>query len=64
MAYYTIAHFLQGSVDGQTVGPAGIKPEQLTRKVWDYIFLGGSYPGDSGIPEETLKKLKHEFDYW
>jgi len=65
MAYYTVAHLLQGGdIYGSTVGPAGIKPEQLTRKVWDYIFLGTNYPSDCGIPEETLKKLRYEFEYW
>lgn len=34
MCYYTIAHLLHGGVlDGSKVGPAGIKPEQLTREV-------------------------------
>lgn len=65
MAFYTIAHLLQGGViDGSSVGPAKIKPEQLTRKVWDYIYLEAAYPSDCGIPEETLKKLRHEFNYW
>lgn len=65
MAYYSIAHLLQGGiVDGSKVGPAGISPKQLTRKVWDYIFLRGSYPSDCGIPEATLQKLRQEFEYW
>jgi leucyl-tRNA synthetase len=34
MAYYTIAHLLQGGVmDGSKAGPAAIKPEQLTYEV-------------------------------
>jgi leucyl-tRNA synthetase len=33
-AFYTVAHLLQGGViDGSQVGPAGIRPEQLTREV-------------------------------
>mmetsp|Transcript_18753 Transcript_18753/g.30824 ORF Transcript_18753/g.30824 Transcript_18753/m.30824 type:complete len:1084 (+) Transcript_18753:230-3481(+) len=65
-AYYTIAHLIQGGVvDGSAVGPAGIKPEELTRPVWDYIFLGKEYPkGQTNISEETLKHLRREFDYW
>jgi len=64
MAYYTVAHLLQGKVDGSAPGLLNIKPEQLTRKVWDYIFLEGEYPADSGIPEELLKKCRAEFKYW
>jgi leucyl-tRNA synthetase len=34
MAYYTVAHLLQGGViDGSRVGPAGISADQLTREV-------------------------------
>lgn len=41
MAYYTVAHLLQGGVlDGSQTGPLGVKPEHLTRAAWDYIFLG------------------------
>lgn len=65
MSYYTIAHLLQGGTfDGSKTGPSGIKPEQLTRKVWNYILLGEAYPEDCGIKEETLKKLRTEFEYW
>jgi len=64
MAFYAVANSLQGGVlNGSKTGPAGIKPEQLTRKVWDYIFLGAPYP-ETDIPEETLKKLRREFNYW
>jgi leucyl-tRNA synthetase len=65
MAFYTVSHLLQGGViDGSQVGPSGIKPELLTRKVWDHIFLNAPYPSDCQIPEETLKTLKKEFNYW
>jgi leucyl-tRNA synthetase len=31
MAYYTVAHMLQGGVlDGSQTGPLGVKPEDLT----------------------------------
>ena len=65
MAYYTVAHLLQGGVlDGKMGSPVGIKPEQLTDEVWDYIFLDREFPASSSIPEETLKKLRREFRYW
>ena len=65
MAYYTIAHLIQGGVhDGSAAGPAQIKPEQLTAAVFDYIFLNKDYPADCGIEESILKKLRNEFEFW
>lgn len=64
MAYYTIAHHLQGNVDGSVPGPHGIKPEQMTKEVFDYIFLRASPPTNSTIPLETLKQMREEFEYW
>jgi leucyl-tRNA synthetase len=66
MAYYTIAHQLQGvdNLNGQKTGPAGITPEQCTDEVFNYIFLEGAYPQSCGIPEETLSKMRREFNYW
>lgn len=52
MAYYLVAHFLQGGViDGRTVGPSGIKPEQCTNHFWDAIMLGkmGDYEAVNAI---------------
>lgn len=31
--------FADGTLDGSGVSPLGIKPEQMTQEVWDYIFL-------------------------
>ena len=65
MAYYTVAHFLQGGrLDGQEVGPAGIKASDLTDAHWDYIFLGKDFPADSAVPEASFGPLKAEFNYW
>jgi len=65
MSYYTVAHLLQGAVDGSQPGALGIKPEELTHEIWDYIFLNGSYPaGKTNIPEEKLAQLRKEFNYW
>jgi len=64
-AYYSVAYLLQGGViDGSKTGPSGIKPEQLTHAVWDYIFLNGQYPADCGIAEDVLAKLRKEFKFW
>ncbi|XP_052794982.1 leucine--tRNA ligase, cytoplasmic-like [Mya arenaria] len=65
MAYYTVAHLLQGGqFDGLKIGPAGISPEQMTGEVWDYIFYKKAPFPDTDIPRNTLNKLKEEFEYW
>lgn len=65
MAYYTVAGLLQGgSVNGHQVGPAGVKPEQLTDAAWDYIFKVGPKPTDTDIPDATFAKLRREYEYF
>jgi len=66
MAYYTVAHLLQGgSLDGHKAGPLGITAAQLTEAVWDNIFLGKDLPaGATDIPKEKLAQLQKEFNYW
>jgi len=64
MAYYTIAHLLQGDILGSESGSEGIKPEDLTDEVFDYTFLTGALPKNSKIPKASLEKMKHEFRYW
>lgn len=66
MAYYTVAALLQGpdNMDGTKPGPLGIRPDQLSDGVWDYIFLEKPYPADCSIPEATLERLRSEFLYW
>lgn len=65
MAYYTIAHFLQGgSFNG--AGQTSIKAEDMTIAAWDYVFLGKEYNAEAcpNVSEESLKKMRHEFEYW
>ncbi|RXN26704.1 leucine--tRNA cytoplasmic [Labeo rohita] len=65
MAYYTVAHLLQGGVlNGQGPSPLGIRPEQMTRDVWDYIFFKTAPLPKTDIPEEHLQKLRREFEFW
>jgi leucyl-tRNA synthetase len=67
MAYYTVAHLLQGkdNLNGRRPSPIGIEADKLKAEVWDYIFLPDKqYPKGCGIKEEKLKKLRHEFNYW
>ncbi|XP_023698173.2 leucine--tRNA ligase, cytoplasmic [Paramormyrops kingsleyae] len=65
MAYYTVAHLLQGGVlDGRGPSPLGIRPEQMTREVWDYIFFKDAPFPSTSISKEGLQKLRREFEYW
>jgi len=67
MAYYTVSHLLQGNtLDGSKPNVLGIKAEQMTTEVWNYIFLNGPLPdpAKTGISQETLDKLRKEFLYW
>lgn len=53
MAYYTIAHYLQGNLDGSEQGLLGIKVTDLTSDFWDYVFLGKEYKSGK-IPQFKL----------
>ncbi|KYQ94208.1 leucyl-tRNA synthetase [Tieghemostelium lacteum] len=65
MAFYTIANYLQSDFNGTVPGKAGIKPEEMTHQVWDYIFQDDKpYPQDCKVSKEVLDKLKREFNYW
>ncbi|KAJ7377117.1 Leucine--tRNA ligase, cytoplasmic [Desmophyllum pertusum] len=51
-AYYTVAHLLQeGAFDGSAGGPLGIRAEQMTREVWDYVFFK-----DAPVPKQTSQE--------
>ena len=65
MSYYTIAHHLQGGVaDGSKVGPIGIKAEELTDEIWDYILGDAEFPSNTTIPREKAEVLRREFRYF
>ena len=67
MAYYTIAHLLQGGVlEGTETGPAGIPASAMSIAAFDYVFLDKPYKKKEckGVTENQLKKLKFEFNYW
>ena len=67
MAYYTVAHLLQGenNMNGQKTGPSGITSDELNDAAFDYIYCNGPMP-DVASPnlKEQLPKLRHEFLYW
>ena len=65
MSYYTVSHLLQEyALDGSKGGPSGIKPEQMTPEVWDYIYFNNIKFPKTDIPKATLEKMKQEFQYW
>jgi leucyl-tRNA synthetase len=67
MAYYTIAHLLQGedNLKGDAAkSPSGIDPSDLTDDVFNYIFRKAPAPEKSNIKPEILEKCKKEFRYW
>uniref|UniRef100_A0A6B2KWU0 leucine--tRNA ligase n=1 Tax=Arcella intermedia TaxID=1963864 RepID=A0A6B2KWU0_9EUKA len=64
MAYYTIAHLLQGDVEGSVPGPAKVKPQQLTDEVFDFIFGHSEDYPETDIPKSVLDLCKREFNYW
>eukprot|EP00934_Nitzschia_sp_Nitz4_P001058 Nitzschia sp. Nitz4//scaffold163_size50693//21835//25226//NITZ4_006989-RA/size50693-snap-gene-0.64-mRNA-1//-1//CDS//3329538034//1058//frame0 len=67
MAYYTIAHYLQGesNLNGDSaMSPGKIDPKDLTPAVFDYIFRKGAVPENCPISVELLDKMKNEFRYW
>ncbi|OAA52133.1 Rossmann-like alpha/beta/alpha sandwich fold protein [Cordyceps fumosorosea ARSEF 2679] len=68
MAYYTIAHYLHSDIFGKNPGLAGIKPEQMIDKVWDYVFARGDISQDilkeSNISKDILNSMRRAFEYW
>lgn len=65
MAYYTVSHMLQGGeINGDVIGPSGIRPEQLTNAVWNYIFSRVTDFPETDIARETLERMRAEFLYW
>lgn len=66
MAYYTIAHYLQGedNLNGDvSKSPGGIKPEDLTDDVFNFIFRKSPMP-KTNISADVMEKCRKEFRYW
>lgn len=63
MAYYTIAHYLQGNLDGSEQGVLGIKHQDLTPDFWDFVFLGKPYTSGK-VPHYKMEQLRKSFLYW
>ncbi|KAI0944510.1 hypothetical protein AcW1_002196 [Taiwanofungus camphoratus] len=64
MAYYTVAHFLQGKFDGSVPGTLNITPDQMTDEIWEYLFCNGPWPESATVPKEKIDTMKREFEYF
>lgn len=64
LAYQTVAHLLQGDLNGKQIGELDICAEDLDHNCWDYILKKGHYIEGCKVPEEKLSRLRHEFEYW
>jgi leucyl-tRNA synthetase len=69
MAYYTIAHILQGrdNLEGdRDKSPHHIDPNDLTKEVFDFIYRNMELPADytGSIPRSVLDQMRAEFRYW
>jgi leucyl-tRNA synthetase len=65
-AYYSFAHLLHRDMFGKEIGPLGVKPEQFTDEVWDYVFARrarNDYP-NTDIPEKSLQIMRRQLDYF
>ncbi|QEU60571.1 Cdc60 [Kluyveromyces lactis] len=63
-SFYTIAHLLFKDYYGNEIGPLGIKAEQMTDEVFDYVFQHVDEVKNTDIPLESLQKLRREFEYF
>ncbi|GAV54997.1 hypothetical protein ZYGR_0AS03200 [Zygosaccharomyces rouxii] len=63
-AFYTIAHLLFKDFYGEEVGVLGIKAEQMTDEVFDYVFHHSDKAPECGIPLKSLQILRREFEYF
>ncbi|KZT05237.1 leucine-tRNA ligase [Laetiporus sulphureus 93-53] len=64
MSYYTVAHLLQSSIDGQKRGPLDIAPEQMTDEVWDYLFRDQPWPENAPVSKDKIDIMKREYNYF
>lgn len=63
MSYCTISHLLHKDIFGKEMGPAQVKPEQMTDDVWDYVFTRRK-DIKCDIPQQSLDTMQREFEYW
>lgn len=68
MAFYTVAHILQGgtgNLNGHKTGPGGMPPSALSDALWDYIMLGLGSPDEiADVDSDVIRRMRREFTYW
>ncbi|KAH0956365.1 hypothetical protein HN011_009416 [Eciton burchellii] len=65
MAYYTVAHYLQGkSFKDDKSSSYNIKSSDMTPEVWDFIFFKDAKWPKTKIKKDILSAMKREFQYW
>ena len=66
MAYYSMAKYFHGvdNLKGDKPGPYGIKAEDLTDDIFNYILMGGEYPKTCAIDTAVMKEMRGEFEFW
>ncbi|XP_014470950.1 PREDICTED: leucine--tRNA ligase, cytoplasmic [Dinoponera quadriceps] len=65
MAYYTVAHFLQGGTfKGDKPNIYEIKASDMIPEVWDYIFFKDAKLPKCNIKKAVLEEMRREFQYW
>lgn len=52
------------SYDGSKIGPLGLKPEQLTDEVFEYVLCDGPWPANASFPKEKADTMKRELKYF
>jgi hypothetical protein len=73
MAYYTVAHLLQGGGMNYAGKPGlggpcrlqAVTPDVMTHQAWDYVFLlSDACPAAQGPVRDALDSMRREFAYW
>ncbi len=67
MAYYTVAHILQGGTfrSNGSNNMFKIEPNQMTPEVWDFIFFKeAKMPKNCKISKQALEAMRKEFQFW
>ncbi|KOC69270.1 Leucine--tRNA ligase, cytoplasmic [Habropoda laboriosa] len=65
MAYYTVAHLLQGGTfKGDKSNTYNIRADEMTSEVWDYIFFKDAKFPKTNIKKKALNHMRREFNYW
>jgi len=64
MAFYTVAHLLQGGDMYGQGRSTGVSPEQCNGAFWDYVLMGKEWSDAIAVPREVADACKREFTYW